>query len=248
MSEDVLKKRLKGVLNSPELSPEQRQTMNDFDSYLASLSHPLHTRCTYVYHLRALAGVIKKPFEKAERKDIEKFLLSKADKSKMTQFSARVLVKSFYKKLFNCAEGYPENVAWIKRNRPDVRKNPQDMITEEEYHKLMQACQNPRDKCIFSMLSDIGLRVGELLRIDIGHITFREDYVAIWIQTSKTFQGEVYAIKSIPYLTAWIEAHPNKKDKNAPLFVNFVNGRRFTAQGLRQNLRFLKKRDRKSVV
>ncbi|MFA5299531.1 MAG: tyrosine-type recombinase/integrase [Lutibacter sp.] len=243
MEEDqLMENRIKGVLNCPFLSKEQNKTMKEFDAYLIALGHPLHTRQAYAYFMKDLAMVIEKPFEQADRKDIERFLASKAKFSRMTQFKNRVFVKSFYRKLFNYEEGYPENVKWIKRNRPDVRKNPQDMITEEEYHKLMNAFNNSRDKCLLAMLMDLGLRAGEMLKINIEHIKFYEDYISIWIQTSKTFQGEVFATKCIPYLTTWLEAHPFKNNKKFPLFVNMKSGKRLTASGIRKLLNNAKRK------
>lgn len=240
--EETLERRISGILEGPGLSPEQRKTMKEFDAYLIALGHPQRTRQTYAYFLRDLARVIQKPFEQAERKDIEAFLKTKVKFSRMNQFKNRVFVKAFYKKLFNYDEGYPELVKWIKRNRPDVRKNPQDMISEAEYAKLLEACRNPRDKCIIAMLMDLGLRTGELLRINVGHIKFYDDYVSIWIQTSKTFQGEVFATKCIPYLTSLLEAHPDKKNRDAPLFISMSSGGRLSSQGLRKLVRETKRR------
>ena len=240
--EKLIENRIKGILNSPELSPEQTKTMKGFDAYLIALGYPLQTRQAYAYFMRDLARVIKKPFEQADRKDVEEFLKTKVEFSRMTQFKHRVYMKSFYKKLFNCEEGYPENVKWIKRNKPDVRKNPHDMITEAEYEKLMEACKSPRDRCFLAMLMDLGLRSGELLRITLGHIKFYDDYVSIWIQTSKTFQGEVFATKCVRQLTTWMEAHPDKGNKNAPLFINMRDGKRLSAQGLRKLVRDAKKK------
>lgn len=240
--EKLIEARIAGILDCSELSAEQKKTMKEFDAYLIALGHPHHTRQAYAYFLKDLGRVIQRPFEQAERKDIETFLRSKVKFSRMTQFKNRVFVKAFYKKLFNIEEGYPELVKWIKRNRPDVRKNPQDMITEEEYLRILGVCRNPRDKCLIAMLMDLGLRAGELLRVNIGHIKFYDDYVSIWIQTSKTFQGEVFATKCIPYLTAWLEAHPDKRNGNAPLFISMSSGERLSAQGLRKFIRGAKRK------
>jgi site-specific recombinase XerD len=241
-NEKTLENRIKGIFNSPDLSQEQKKTMKEFDAYLIALGHPIHTRQAYAYFMKSLALVIQKPFEQADRKDIEMFLASKTQFSRMTQFKHRVFVKSFYKKLFNYDNDYPENVKWIKRNRPDVRKNPQDMITEEEFSAMINACTNPRDKCLLSMLMDLGLRAGELLKINLEHIKFYDDYISIWVQTSKTFQGEVFAVKCIPHLTTWMEAHPLKNTKKAPLFINSKDSERLSQQGLRQIIRRIKKK------
>ena len=65
------------------------------------------------------------------------------------------------------------------------KKLPEDMLTEEEIIKMINAAPNTRDKAMIGLLWDIGSRIGEVGALKIKHIKFNE-YGAVILINGKT--------------------------------------------------------------
>ena len=63
-----------------------------------------------------------------------------------------------------------------------------------------------------------GVRIGELLSLNIGHVQF-DRYGAVVIVNGKTGMRRLRLISSVPDIQTWINMHPLRADANAPLFV-----------------------------
>ncbi|MEM3811906.1 MAG: site-specific integrase, partial [Thermoplasmata archaeon] len=136
-------------------------------------------------------------------------------------------LKKFYKWL-NGNDEYPECVKWIKK-LPNNKLNgkPEPVITEEEYHTLIKACKNLRDKAMISLLWDSGMRIGELLSMKVSDWT-NDQYGAVAIIQGKTGSRRVRIIgDSMVYVNEWLnQEHPDKNNSSSPLFTlrNNTNG------------------------
>jgi integrase len=174
----------------------------------------------YLYDLPKLAALLGKNLENAKREDIEAVIhdMESSEYSPRTKLDFKASVKRFYKWL-NGGEEYPECVRWIKTG---MRKNndtlPADLLTEDEAKKLIQACQNPRDRAIVALLWESGCRVGELLTLHIKHASFGENLTRITVH-GKTGSRRVPLIDSTPYLAEWLDNHPARDEPDAPLWV-----------------------------
>ncbi|MFZ5501120.1 MAG: tyrosine-type recombinase/integrase, partial [Candidatus Micrarchaeota archaeon] len=176
-------------------------------------------------YLRMLSRLAEKFFEKdfedANRKDIEK-ILAKIEASELaawTKRDYRVALKKFYRFLRGTDE-YPPEVSWIKTSiRNSKHLLPEGLLLEEDIEKLIRAALSARDKAFIAVLYESGARVGEILGMSIGQIEFLDVGAALMIH-GKTGSRRIRIVSSVPYLAAWVNAHPNKGDKNAPLWVN----------------------------
>lgn len=124
---------------------------------------------------------------------------------------------------------YPEEVRWLKtgwNTEPTV--TDQDLLTEDEIKRMVEACRETRDKAFIGLLRDSGGRIGEIRALRVGDIDF--DATGAWanIPRGKTGQRRVRVVTFAAYLREWLKAHPRKDDREAPLFVAFGNagGRR----------------------
>jgi site-specific recombinase XerD len=94
----------------------------------------------YLDDLPRLARLLRKDFEKATRKDIERVLRSietSSDLAPRTKLDFRVTIKKFYKWL-NGGEEYPESVRWIKTGgKRNNNKLPEELLTEEEVKRII---------------------------------------------------------------------------------------------------------------
>jgi len=128
-----------------------------------------------------------------------------------------------YKKFFKWLHGgddYPECVKWIKSTVTDKDiRLPDSLITQDEVKRMINACQNPRDQCMLSMLNEMGCRVGELLLIDVKQLEDCGDYFRITIQHSKTLPRKLKLVDSKPFIARWLNVHPRLQGMDSPLFV-----------------------------
>lgn len=105
---------------------------------------------------------------------------------------------------------------------------PEDMLTEEDVIKLIDAAVNTRDKALIAMLWDLGARIGEIGDLQIKHINFNE-YGAKVTLNGKTGARAVRAVWCIPYLMNWIEQHPDKTNPESWLWAVFNDKKRANA-------------------
>jgi len=104
--------------------------------------------------------------------------------------------KQAFKKFYKW-NGNEDSVKWINRNdKPNYKKKPDFIITQGEVDLLISSCDNARDKAIFSLLYDMGVRVGELFSIRIKDVSF-DDYGMRVLVSGKT---GVRVVRAIGYL------------------------------------------------
>jgi len=184
----------------------------------------------YLDHLRKVGEWLGKSFDEAERRDIEEvvYKIERSDYSPYTKHDYKVVLKRFYRWLRR-SEDYPEEVKWI-RTTLKVKDEllPEDLLSEEEVMKLVEACTNPRDKAFIITLYESGARIGELGTMSISDVVFEESYARLMLK-GKTGARRVIVVASLPYLQTWLQNHPMKNSPNAPLWVNLGTVNRFEA-------------------
>ncbi|MEW6295853.1 MAG: tyrosine-type recombinase/integrase [Candidatus Diapherotrites archaeon] len=170
---------------------------------------------------------LEKDFEKAGQNDIERIvsiIQSNQKYADWTKHDYKVTVKKFWKWL-NGNKELPEIVKWVStRMGVKNRMIPEELLTEEEVLKLIDCCDHPRDKALTALLYETGARIGEIGSIRLKHLTFNgcEGQVVL---NGKTGMRKVFIVTSVPFLKKWIELHPRRKDKEAPLFVRITSGK-----------------------
>ncbi|HUW68304.1 MAG TPA: hypothetical protein VMW20_09720 [Candidatus Nanoarchaeia archaeon] len=87
-----------------------------------------------------------------------------------------------------------------KKEKPQKLKAGVDIPTEEELQYLSNAAINPRDKAIFEMARELGLRIGGIGSRQLKHVSFDELGAKVTIY-DKTMRGEpVRFVSSSSYL------------------------------------------------
>ena len=106
------------LLRKEKISKRNKSLILKFQQYgiLQNLSKPRIIR--YLTTLRLLAGYLKKDFDKATKRDIEKLvkIIQERDSSVETKRLFKVMLKRFYKWLKGKDDEYPKQVKWIKCN------------------------------------------------------------------------------------------------------------------------------------
>lgn len=226
--EEVLKK----IRNDPSISERNKQAIIKFQENCFVEKISTGRIAKYMYDLRNMAKWLGKDFEDANKDDIKALMgklekmtyyLKRLDKQvpyqESTKRDFRIAVRKFYKFLRD-TEDFPEEVRWIKSTgRKNERlKLPEDMLTEEDIKKLLNATDNPRDKAFVSILYESGCRIGEMLFLKIKHAKF-DQFGAQLLVNGKTGYRPVRIITSVPFLTEWINKHPKKDEPESPLWI-----------------------------
>jgi integrase len=176
---------------------------------------------------------LKKPKEKKEEEQ-------KKGCEKSTIDEYMIHIKRFYKYYFNqeiYKKGkkfqknliYPDNVMWISTNSNNQRELPLDkLISENDLLKLLNKCDNYRDKAMFSAgFYDAGLRISELISLNVGSVSFDKlGGYFILPKKGKDLKTGTRKISlfimpsSTQFLKDFLNNHPFKDIDYAPLFYS----------------------------
>jgi integrase len=129
------------------------------------------------------------------------------------------VLKIFFRWFFD-EEKTKEFLGWVKLKKPKNELTPVDLLTEEEMLKMINACRNPRDRCIISIFAETGCRCGELLNLKIKDVQFGEK-VSFLVFDGKTGRRQCPILFSVPYIQTWLQFHKRRDDINSPLFINY---------------------------
>jgi hypothetical protein len=108
---------------------------------------------------------------------------------------------------------------FIKTKKPKDKLTLEDLPTDEEVQKILSACaDSSRDKAMIAVHSEAGTRIGELLGMKIRDFTIDQNGGIIKVD-GKTGVRPIRIVKSVPYLTRWLNDHPYKDNHEKPLWV-----------------------------
>lgn len=140
-----------------------------------------------------------------------------------------------YQKINNCGKTTVDNIrrnissffSWLEEedyilkspmrriHKIKTQKTVKNIISDEEIEKLRDNCKNIRDTAMIDLLYSTGIRVGELVKLNIEDIDFSERECVVFGKGDK--ERRVYFdAKSKIHLKNYIE---NRKDNNPALFV-----------------------------
>ena len=218
-------KRLKSVVRrlARSLSKHNFEILVRFYRHLRTEGLSIPRIKKYLETLGRVAKMLGKHFDEATREDIENvvYRIETSDYSPYTKHDYKVVIKRFYKWLKGGDKEYPPEVSWIKttmKMRDELL--PEDLLTEEDVMKLVNAVDHPRDKAFIITLYETAARIGEIASLRIRDIQFRERYAVVMIRHSKTGPRRIIVVAAAPYLLTWIQHHPHKDNPDAPLWVN----------------------------
>jgi site-specific recombinase XerD len=220
-------KQLRGILNRikghPKISGANKKTILRFHRRLMADNLSLPRVIYYLNRLSMIATWIRTDFEKATRKDIEDVMrqINRMDYTQWTKKDYRVALKKFFKWLRGCDEKgeYPPEVRWVSTNVSiDKQELPHNLPNEEDVKKMIEEAEHPRDKALIASLYESGCRIGELAALKLGDVNF-DEYGAHMIVHGKTGSRRIRLVFSAPILASWVNVHPDKADREAPLWV-----------------------------
>lgn len=213
------------ALGESDLRKESIDAIIRFVEMCAAKGLTVHRQNFYLSNLRKAAALMGPAFTRPARADVEKAVaaVERQDLEEWTKANFRVALKRFYKWLLGNDEEYPPEVKWIRTKPNGARRkqpSPSDLLTRKDVEALIRACLNPRDKALVSLLFDSGCRIGEVLTLRLRNVEFDRYGMVVSVIKSKTGQRRVRVIgESIAHASAWLEVHPLREDRDAPVFV-----------------------------
>ena len=140
----------------------------------------------------------------------------------------KAIIKTDYRVLHGLKKGeYPGNVRWINIGPIRGRSlSPKDFLTVAEIEAIVKHTTKKRDACLFTLLGETGMRIGEALALKIKDIKFETvaglETVVISIPDvpgkTKTGARTIRAVSSCFALRNWINEHPDRFDNESQLF------------------------------
>lgn len=116
----------------------------------------------------------------------------------------------------------PALVSWLTchvRAKDKRRLQRRDLLTPEEAARLLQICDNARDRALVSLLWETGCRVAEIGNLQLKHVTKHAHGYLLDVH-GKTGTRNPLVVSSAPYLSAWLAYHPFATNPDAPLWVS----------------------------
>lgn len=206
----------------PETLPANRETLREFIAdYIGGRGESYGRADQLLTHLAKFARGLRVEFAKAGKREVAAFIeaVNREDLGEATKEKHRQAVRQFFKWLRG-TEDYPPEVAWVKlTGTKEARRLPEDLLTEEEVGKLIQACRSARDRAMVGVLYETGARVGEFLSLRVKDVAFENGGAVITFPRGKTGARRVKAIASSPHLALWLKEHPVREDRDGPLWV-----------------------------
>ena len=167
----------------------------------------------YLVRLRMIYEHLKEKFLNPDKKAIiNMFLELKKNYSDSTIMDYENVMKRFYKWLFGSLPDF-FNIKYSHKSSHDKKM---ELITRGDIERMIDACNNTRDKALISLLYDSGCRIGEILTLRMDDIVF-DEYGMILRVHGKTGNRSVRIVgDSISYLKDYIRS---KDDKDESLFT-----------------------------
>ena len=212
------------------LSTKNLQLLYDYNDDMIIHSISENTRYKNLTHFSLLTKMLQKDWTDVTEKDIRalvsKLMIKHSENGKETGYTAglKISIKSIVRFVKLGSRNKPEDseldmIKFIKPKKIKDKLTREDLPTDEEVQKILSTCaDSSRDKAMLSVHAEAGTRVGELLGMKMKDFTI-DKFGGVIKVDGKTGVRPIRIVKSVPYLTKWLNDHPNKDNHDSPLWV-----------------------------
>ena len=193
----------------------------------------------YESTLQLMTSKIAKPYTQIESDDLRKYLCgyeSERNSSKVTIDNIRRIMSSFFSWLED--EDYIVKSPVRRIKRVKTVQVAKEVLSDEDLERLRDSCDSKRDLAILDMLATTGMRIGELVKLDIQDVNFKERECIVMGKGNK--QRPVYFdARAKLHLLDYLKS---RTDSNPALFVSLKSSaQRITIGNIELRLRKLGK-------
>ncbi len=236
-------KRLKVVLKHAFEAKQHETNETLLQAFLTAKGVEGCSPKTLQYYEDTLARVlatIDKPIAAIESDDLRQYLNDyeiTRHTSKVTIDNIRRIMSSFFSWLED--EDYIVKSPVRRIHRVKTAQAAKETLTDEELEALRDACKNKRDLALVDLLASTGMRIGELVRLDVADVNMQERECIVTGKGNK--QRPVYFdARAKLHLTEYLET---RADSDPALFVSLdSSASRVTVGGMELRLRNLGKK------
>ena len=196
-------------------------------------------RTIMYYHstIDKMLNVVNKKIEFISTDDLRKYLADYKDNnnaSKTTIDNVRRVLSSFFSWLED--EDYILKNPVRRIRKIKTKKVVKEVISDENFEILRDTCSNVRDLAMIELLASTGIRVGELVNLNIDDVLFNERECVV-LGKGDSERIVYFDAKTKIHLLKYLE---NRTDNNPALFVSFKKPyKRLGINGVERRIREL---------
>ena len=191
------------------------------------------------YHstIDKMLNVVNKKIEFISTDDLRKYLADYKDNnnaSKTTIDNVRRVLSSFFSWLED--EDYILKNPVRRIRKIKTKKVVKEVISDENFEILRDSCSNVRDLAMIELLASTGIRVGEIVNLNIDDVLFNERECVV-LGKGDSERIVYFDAKTKIHLLKYLE---NRTDNNPALFVSFKKPyKRLGINGVERRIREL---------
>ena len=212
---DIIKKNKKLTISE---SKENHELLNNFLSSKQVEGCSERTIDYYKTTINKMLDCVNLKIESIATDDLRKYLSdykNQTDASKTTIDNIRRVLSSFFSWLED--EDYILKNPIRRIHKIKTRKVVKEVLSDEHFEVLRDNCENIRDLAMIELLASTGIRVGELVNLNIDDVLFNERECIVLGKCDS---------ERIVYFDAKTKIHLQKylksrNDSNPALFVSF---------------------------
>jgi len=233
-------KRIQGFIERQKqiLSKENLDIFLKFNDEMIVSSISESTRYRNLNHFSLLTKYLQKNWNNVTEADLRelvaKFMIKHGENGKESGYTRilKISLKGIVRFVKLGSRNKPENgelpmLLFIKPKKVKEKLTREDLPTDQEIQKLLAVCaDSSRDKAMIAVHGEAGTRIGELLTLKIKDFVL-DKYGGLIKVKGKTGTRSIRIVKSVPYLTRWLNDHPDKDNSESPMWVYVRNSDSF---------------------
>jgi len=215
------------------------QAIEHFEHYIKARYPNSTTARHYGHDLRLFSRFVGKAPRAVTRKDVDRFVEDQLARGlAATTINRRLAaLRQFFEYLVYETQDteWPNPVNWKHQRVKAGKPLPRD-VSNADVKRLFEQITHPRDRAMFQLMLDVGLRVGEVsaLRLSDLTTTSNNSMVRLRVRGKGSKERFVYlSPETLSVVQAWLEQRPAVADE-----ALFVTRRRkgFTVRGIQERL------------
>lgn len=115
-------------------------------------------------------------------------------------------------------------------DRVKMMQKKKERLTDEDVEDIREVLQNPREKALFELMLSTGMRVSEIVHLNIGDIDLQRKRVTIWGQKSSKYRTGMLNPKAVKALQSYIGSRAGDE----PLFYSERGHRRLSKEWIQK--------------
>ncbi|MEX6625292.1 tyrosine-type recombinase/integrase [Tenacibaculum salmonis] len=219
----------RGVKNRRTLTDENKEVIRDYVKYLRGKRYSDSTVMTYFTFVADFINFIQPaPIDSLTNKNVELFIENVFIARKYSISSQRQFISAL--KLF--VAFYPScKINSFVLERPKRSKKLPSILSQQEVVTLLRVTKNLKHRAILALLYSAGLRISELINLELLHIDIARRQLFIQNGKGRKDRYVILADSFLPLLQNYISTYVPKR-----FFVESPSGTKYSASSVRKFL------------